>query len=105
MAFSTLFESEKIAKFNLLDLLIVFSAMWIACASAVNMVENLGKEAEDVVPSEKVAAPTPSLFLDPSVYRYVHWEYFSSRISWNFFWYIMFGVKSFGNSVRSRSRQ
>ena len=52
MAFSSLFESEKIAKFNLLDLLIVFSAMWIACASALNMVDNLSKEAEDVVPSE-----------------------------------------------------
>ena len=51
----------------------------------MNMVENLGKEAMDVVPSEKVAAPTPSLFLDASVYRYVHWEYFSSRISWIFF--------------------
>ena len=49
MAFSTLFESGKIEKFNLLDLLMVFSAMWIPSASAVNMVENLRKEAEDVV--------------------------------------------------------
>ena len=66
MTFSTLYESEKLAKTNLLRLLIVFSAMWLACASAVNMIENSGKEAEDVV------APTPSLFLDPSVCRYVH---------------------------------